>query len=54
LVDVAVSQASTRLGMGVGREGSEATTIEEVAAAAEWPGTFFRYLLAKEEVVFWS
>jgi prephenate dehydrogenase len=35
-------------GVGVGREGSEATTIEEVAATPNGPGTFFRYFLAKE------
>jgi hypothetical protein len=33
--------------VGVGREGSEATTIEEVAATPSGPGTFFRHFLAK-------
>lgn len=36
-------------------KGFQATTIEEIAAAAEMaPRTFFRYFLTKEEVVFWS
>ena len=36
-------------------QGFQATTIEEIAAAAEMaPRTFFRYFPTKEEVVFWS
>jgi AcrR family transcriptional regulator len=36
-------------------KGFQATTIEEIAAAAEIaPRTFFRYFPTKEEVVFWS
>jgi AcrR family transcriptional regulator len=36
-------------------KGFQATTIEEIAAAAEMaPRTFFRYFSTKEEVVFWS
>jgi AcrR family transcriptional regulator len=36
-------------------KGFQATTIEEIAAAAEMaPRTFFRYFPTKEEVVFWS
>src|SRR5262245_41171330 len=37
------------------QKGFEATTIDEIAAAAEVaPRTFFRYFPTKEEVVFWS
>jgi AcrR family transcriptional regulator len=36
-------------------KGFQATTIEEIAAAAEIaPRTFFRYFPTKEEVVFWA
>jgi AcrR family transcriptional regulator len=36
-------------------KGFQATTIEDIAAAAEMaPRTFFRYFPTKEEVVFWS
>ncbi len=36
-------------------KGYQATTIQEIAAAAEVaPRTFFRYFPTKEEVVFWS
>jgi AcrR family transcriptional regulator len=36
-------------------KGFQATTIEEIAAAAEMaPRTFFRYFPTKEEVVFWA
>jgi AcrR family transcriptional regulator len=36
-------------------KGYQATTIEEIAAAAEVaPRTFFRYFPTKEEVVFWA
>jgi AcrR family transcriptional regulator len=36
-------------------KGFQATSIEEIAAAAEMaPRTFFRYFPTKEEVVFWS
>jgi AcrR family transcriptional regulator len=36
-------------------QGFQATTIEEIAAAAEMaPRTFFRYFPTKEEVVFWA
>jgi AcrR family transcriptional regulator len=36
-------------------KGFQATTIEDIAAAAEMaPRTFFRYFPTKEEVVFWA
>jgi AcrR family transcriptional regulator len=37
------------------QQGFEATTIEQIAAAADLaPRTFFRYFPTKEEVVFWA